>query len=225
VLTPEDHQRIEAAVVEAETGTSGDIFCVLAGEVSSYREVPIAWGAAIALLVPPLVTAIAFRQVIAAISGGGWMAAQASAIEPQLALTLSAYVIAQALLFGITTLVVSIPEVRRRLTPRFLKRHRVRKAAYHHFAAAKAHTQDSETGVVLFIALVDRQVEILADQAIHQKVGEDLWKEAAAAIGEGMKTRDPTRGIVRAIGLCGDGLKAHFPSSGPREAVDKPLDD
>jgi len=58
MLTPEDHRRIEAAVARAEDGTSGDIFCVLAGEVSSYREVPIAWGAAAALLIPPAVMAV-----------------------------------------------------------------------------------------------------------------------------------------------------------------------
>jgi putative membrane protein len=225
VLTPQDHERIEAAVAAAEAGTSGDIFCVLAGEVSSYREVPIAWGAAIALFVPPLVLALAFREVIALVTGGGWTVAQASAVEPQLALTLTAYTVAQVLLFGVTTLVVSIPAVRRRLTPRFLKRHRVKKAAYHHFAAAKAHTRDSDTGIVLFIALVERQVEILADQAIHEKVGEGLWKDAAAAIGAGMKTPDPTSGIVGAIGLCGEALKAHFPSSAPRAAPDRPEDD
>lgn len=225
MLTPQDHERIEAAVAAAEAGTSGDIFCVLAGEVSSYREVPIAWGAAVALLVPPLVLALAFRSVIATVTGGGWTAAQASAIEPQLALTLSAYTVAQVLLFGVTTLLVSIPQVRRRLTPRFLKRHRVKKAAFHHFAAAKAHTRDSDTGIVLFIALVERQVEILADQAIHEKVGEGVWKDAAAAVGAGMKTPDPTSGIVKAIELCGEALKAHFPSSAPRLAPDRPEED
>lgn len=225
MLTVEDHRRIEAAVAEAEAGTSGDIFCVLAGEVSSYREVPLAWGAALALILPPLVMAIAFRSVINTVTGGGWTAAQSGAIEPQLALTLGAYTVAQILLFGATTLLVSIPDVRRRLTPKFLKRHRVKKAAFHHFAAARAHTRDSDTGVVLFIALVERQVEILADRAIHEKAGEKVWRDAAAAIGEGMKSPDPTAGIVKAIALCGDALKASFPAAGPRAAVDRPVDD
>ena len=225
MLTPEDHQRITDAVAEAEAGTRGDIFCVLAGEVSSYRETPLAWGAAIALTVPPLVLAFAFRPVIDAISGGGWTVGHAAAIEPQLALILSAYAIAQILLFGIVTMLVSIPDVRRLLTPAFLKRHRVKKAAFHHFAAAKAHTRDSDTGIVLFIALVDRQVEILADKAIHEKVGDQVWRDAAAAIAEGMKTPDPTSGIVGAIGLCGAALKANFPADGPRAVADKPVDD
>ena len=90
MLTSDDHARIEAAVAEAEAGSSGDIFCVLSGEVSSYREVPIAWGAALALLVPPIVLAFRLRYLLAVFSGG-WTAAQASAVEPQIALVLSGY--------------------------------------------------------------------------------------------------------------------------------------
>lgn len=225
MLTPEDHRRIEAAVAAAEEGTTGDIFCVLAGEVSSYREVPLAWGAAIALIVPPVVMAFGFHGLIVAVVGSDWTAVEASAIEPQLALALSGYAVAQLVLFGVVTLLVSITAVRRRLTPRFLKRHRVKKAAFHHFAAARAHARDSDTGVVIFIALVERQVEILADQAIHAKVGDAVWKRAAAAVAAGMKTPDPTAGIEEAIAICGEALKAHFPSDAPRANPDKPIDD
>jgi putative membrane protein len=223
VLTPDDHARIEAAVAKAETGSSGDIFCVLAGEVSSYREVPIAWGAALALLVPPIVLAFRLRYLLAVLSGG-WTAAQASAVEPQIALVLSGYAVSQIVLFAAVTLIVSWGPIRRRLTPRFLKRHRVRKAAFHHFTAAHTHVRDSETGVLIFVGLVDRQVEILADAAIHTKVGDAVWRKAAAAVQAGMKTPDPTSGIVEAIGLCGAALKAHFPSNQDGRGIDKPME-
>ena len=223
MLTPEDHQRIEAAVASAEDGTSGDIFCVLAGEVSSYREVPIAWGAAVALLVPPAVLAVAFRPVLAAITAGGWSVAEASAVPSEVAFALTGYTIAQLLLFGIVTLLASLTPIRQRLTPRFLKRHRVRKAAFHHFAAAHSHVKESDTGVLIFVALVERQVEILADNAIHTQCGDAVWARAAAAVQEGMKQPDPTAGIERAIAICGEALKAHFPANGPREHLDRPV--
>jgi putative membrane protein len=221
MLTPEDHQRIEAAVGSAEEGASGDIFCVLAGEVSSYREVPIAWGAAVALLIPPAVMAVAFRPVLSAITAGGWTVAQASAVPSEVAFALTGYAIAQLLLFGIVTLLTSLAPIRRLVTPRFLKRHRVKKAAYHHFVAAHTHLTDSETGILIFVALVERQVEVLADAAIHAKVGDAVWARAAAAVQDGMKTPDPTAGIERAIAVCGEALKAHFPQAGGRGAVDR----
>jgi putative membrane protein len=223
MLTPDDHRRIEAAVTSAEDGTSGDIFCVLAGEVSNYREVPIAWGAAAALLVPPAIMAVALAPALTAITGGDWTAAQTSAVHNQVALALSGYAIAQLLLFGIVTLLASLAPIRRLLTPRFLKRHRVKKAAYHHFVAAHSHVRDSETGVLIFVALIERQVEIMADAAIHAKCGDAVWAQAAAAIQQGMKAPDPTAGIEQAIALCGAALKAHFPQAAPRETVDRPV--
>jgi putative membrane protein len=225
MLTPDDHRRIEAAVAKAEAGTGGDIFCVLAGEVSSYREVPIAWGAAIALIVPPLILAVSLGPLLAAITGGGWTAAQASALQSQIAIALTGYAVLQLILFAVTVLIVSLPPVRRALTPRFLKRHRVKRAALHHFVAAHSHAKDSETGVVIFVALVERQVEILADAKIHEKVGEAVWTQAARAVQDGMKAPDPTAGIEAAIAICGEALRAHFPSGAPRAKVDAPIDD
>ncbi|HEY3798313.1 MAG TPA: TPM domain-containing protein [Caulobacteraceae bacterium] len=220
LLTPEDHERITTAVAKAEDGTSGDIFCVLAGEVSSYREVPIAWGAGAALIIPPLVAAL-FLGPLLQLASGGWSAPGAHA---DTVMALTGYAVAQAGVFALVTLLVSWPPIRRRLTPRVLKAHRVKKAAFHHFAAAHTHIQGSETGVLIFVALVERQVQVLADAAIHAKAGDAVWEAAAKAVQAGMREPDPTAGIERAIALCGEALKAHFPSSGPRVA-DKPMDD
>ncbi|HEX3408037.1 MAG TPA: TPM domain-containing protein [Caulobacteraceae bacterium] len=225
MLTPEDHARITAAVAKAEAGTSGDIFCVLAGEVSSYREVPIAWAAAAALLIPPMVLAVGFRPLLDAITAGGWTAAQASAAPGEIAFALTGYAFAQLILFGVVAMIVSLAPVRRALTPRFLKRHRVKKAAFHHFAAAHSHARDSETGVLIFVALVERQVEVLADAAIHAKAGDAVWQEAARAVQAGMRQPDPTAGIEQAIAICGAALKAHFPPAGARSQTHVPMDD
>ena len=223
MLTPEDHERITAAVAKAEEGTSGDIFCVLAGEVSTYREIPIAAGAAAALLVPPIVLAFGLRPLMDAITAGGWTASQASALPAELGSALTGYAIAQLLIFALVAIIVSLAPVRRLMTPRFLKRHRVRKAAFHHFAAAHSHAKDSETGVLIFVALVERQVEVLADAAIHAKAGDAVWRQAADAVQAGMRQPDPTAGIEQAIAICGAALKAHFPSDGARIA-DRPME-
>jgi len=222
MLTPEDEQRITAAVAAAEEGSAGDIFCVLAGEVSSYREIPIAWGAVAALLLPPAVLAVSLQPLIDLINGGGW---EAGSLHRELGLALTAYTVAQICLFGLVAFLTSLAPIRRLVTPRFLKRHRVRKSAFHHFAAAHSHAKDSETGVLIFVALVERQVEILADAAIHAKVGDQVWKDAAAAVQAGMREADPTAGIEKAIAICGAALKTHFPAAGPRAGVDRPVMD
>ena len=45
-LAPDTYQRIAMAIAEAETRTSGEIFCVMAREVSSYPDVSLGWAAA-----------------------------------------------------------------------------------------------------------------------------------------------------------------------------------
>ncbi|MHB8531042.1 MAG: hypothetical protein ACYC8V_16215, partial [Caulobacteraceae bacterium] len=215
MLSTIDRTRIAAAVEKAEAGSSGEIVCALANEVSGYREVPIAWAAAAALGLPPLALAFGVKPLALAIGGSDWMAAQASALPAEISLALWAYATSQIVLFAMVALIVAIPPVRRLLTPRVLKRHRVERAAHHQFAAVSAHAVGSQTGVLIFVALADRQVQILADAAIHARCGERPWREAADAIAQAMKHgADPTAGVVRAVEICGAALREHFPSEG-----------
>jgi putative membrane protein len=220
MLSSLDEDRIAAAVDKAETGTSGEIICVLAGEVSKYREVPLAWAAAVALAIPPIALAFGVHPLAAAADSGLWLSPEAGALESQLALALGLYAILQVALFVATFFVVHIPAVRRRLTPRSLKRHRVAQAAHRQFAAIAAHAEGSDTGVMIFVAVDDRQVQVLAERALHQKADEDAWSRAAQAIGKAMKAgHDPTAGIIEAVEICGAALAAHFPADGPHRQI------
>jgi putative membrane protein len=220
MLNAIDQDRIAEAVAKAEEGTSGEILCVLAGEVSHYPEVALGYAAVAALVIPPVALALGLRPLAMASDAGLWMAAQAGALEGEFGLALGLYAAAQALLFVLVFLVLEIPAVRRALTPVLLKRHRVERAAHQQFAAVGARAGGSETGVLIFVALEDRQVQILADRGIHDKVGDPVWTKAAGAIGSAMKGgHDPTAGIVEAIATCGEALKAHFPETAPHPHV------
>ena len=227
MLTTTDKDRIEAAVTDAEARTRGEIVCALAGEVSRYREVPLAWAAVMALAVPPLVLALGVNPSAGLSLPTDWSAAQASDLQAELFKGLMLYALAQAILFIVTALVVSLPAVRRRLTPASLKRHRVALAAHHHFMAISARAQGSDTGVLIFVALEDRQVQVLADGAIHGKTGEAVWTAAATAVANAMKRgHDPTSGILKAVALCGEALAEHFPATGEHAQVfsNRPMD-
>src|SRR6266700_2967299 len=52
MISQADKERIADAIRAAEAKTSGEIFCVIARHASDYRLVPLAWAAAIALVVP-----------------------------------------------------------------------------------------------------------------------------------------------------------------------------
>jgi putative membrane protein len=214
MLSAIDRDRIEAAIAAAEQGSSGEIVCTLAGEVSSYREVPLVMATFVSLVLTPLALAVGYLPLAHLVSGSLWMPAQASALEGEIALAVGAYATLQAALFGAAFLIASLPPVRRRLTPRSLKAHRVLKVAQQQFAAVSSRAVGSDTGVLIFVALDDHRVEILADAAIHQKCGKATWDDATGAVRGGMKAADPTDGIVRAIEICGAALRQHFPLEG-----------
>jgi putative membrane protein len=217
MLTKSDHTRIADAITEAESKTEGEIFCVLAHEVSRYREVPLLWASVAALAVPPLMVLAGLHRLALADIFSSWTDDSLHMAEGLIVRALSSYAILQAALFLIVALVVSLPKVRRLMTPRFLKRHRVRQLARHHFVASGARLSDAEPHILIYASLLDRQVELVAHDAIHKAVGTSAWNAAVAAVTEGMKQDRPADGFIRAIQICGDALAAHFPSTGPAQ--------
>ena len=215
MLTKDDHARIATAIADAESKSAGEIFCVLTHEVSRYREVPLAWAAIAAFVLPPLFTAAGLNWLAQADLVSTWTDETARATQSVILGALSTYTLLQAAIFVIVALIVAQPAVRRVLTPRFLKRHRVRQVARHHFAASGAKLSHAEPHILIYASLGDRQVELVAHHAIHEAVGEGPWNAAVAAVAEGMKHKRPADGFVRAIGICGEALAAHFPPNGP----------
>ncbi|HTK34674.1 MAG TPA: TPM domain-containing protein [Caulobacteraceae bacterium] len=221
MLNDAELDRIAAAVADAEANTSGEILCVVAAKVSDYRETPLAWAAAAALIAPPAAVVLGLRLDRLADQFSGWTAAHGGApIGP----FLSAYALFQAAVFVLALAVVSVPSVRRALTPRSLKQRRVRKAALAHFAGARPLLAPEKTAVLIFASIEDRQMEIVADAAIDAKVEQSVWDEAVCQALAEIALDGPAAGMATAVALCGAALAAHFPDDGAPDAFpDRPL--
>jgi putative membrane protein len=220
MLSRADHEKIAAAITEAESKTSGEIFCVLAHEVSRYREVPLAWAAIAALVVPPVLVLAGLHRLAMADIFSSWTDDSVRSVEGLILRALSTYTLLQAGIFVCVALIVAQPSIRRLLTPRFLKRHRVRQVARHHFAASGARLSHAEPHILIYASLNDRQVELVAHRSIHDAVGEGPWNAAVAAVTQGMKADKPADGFLRAIEICGAALAMHFPPNGsPRNIL------
>lgn len=216
MLSRADQIRIADAVTVAEERTDGEITCVLAQEVSNYREVPLGWAALAALGLPPLLVLAGLQRLALADIFTSWTDDSVHAVEALILRALSAYSVLQAAIFLVVALVVALPRVRRLLTPGALKRHRVRTVARHHFAASGYKLGHGVPHILIFASLKDRRVELVAHKAIHDTVGQALWDEAVAAVTDGMKSGQSADGFIRAITLCGDAMAKHFPSTGPK---------
>lgn len=80
------------------------------------------------------------------------------------------------------------------------------------------------SGVLIYVQLLDRRVEILADQGIAERVGQAEWdricREMEASFGQGAWRRGVLEAIDRATRL----LSLHFPArrDNPNELDDRP---
>ncbi len=218
-ITQDEQARIGRAIAEAETATSGEIFCVVSRRVSSYDDVALAWAAAAALILPALLIPFGFDGVWP-FGGDGWEAAHDSGLTVGRAL--GGYVVVQAAVFAVVLLLSRIPVVRRWMTPGGLRRARVRRAALQQFLAHGVHVTRERTGVLIFAALDDHQVELIADEGIHARVDQTVWGDAVAALTGELKAGRPVAGFEAAIGLCGQVLARHFPprADNPNELPD-----
>lgn len=211
LLSEQDHQRIRAAVEAAERRTSGEICCVLARECSDYWEVPLAWAAGAAFIFPAAGLMLGLGSELVGKLGGGWVAAHAAAMDVATGQALTAYATIQALLFVLVALVVSIPGVRRLVTPAPLKHERVRRRAQEQFAARGLHLTKGRTGVLIFASLAERRAEVIADVGIASQTTPETWRAVVDALTAGMKSRDPGEGFAAAIAAAAEVLEQHAP--------------
>jgi uncharacterized membrane protein len=93
------------------------------------------------------------------------------------------------------------------------------------FAQHGVWNTEENNGVLLYVLLADRAVEIVADRGIHARVGEQEWRAICAAMerefAQGLHAEGALAG-VRAVSAL---LALHFPANGPRrnEVPDRPL--
>ena len=72
-------------------------------------------------------------------------------------------------------------------------------------------------GVLIFVAPRSQKFAILGDKGIHERCGENFWREVAEQMTAHFKKSEFTEGIVSAIQKTGTLLAEHF----PRRADDK----
>ena len=66
-------------------------------------------------------------------------------------------------------------------------------------------------GVLVYIAPRARTFRIVGDVAVHQKCGDEFWKDVASAMESRFRKGEFTEGVVLGVQLLGDALAQHFP--------------
>jgi uncharacterized membrane protein len=80
-------------------------------------------------------------------------------------------------------------------------------------------------GVLIYLLLADRKVEIVADRGIDPKVGAGGWQKICAAMETDFKAGNFEAGVIKGISAVSLQLAAHFPKhgAGQNELPDAPV--
>ena len=201
MIAESDKTRVTAAIREAESRTSGEIFCIIARQSSDYRLVPIACAAAIALFAPlPLIYLTR--------------------------LPVSLVYVSQLAVFLTVALALSHPRLRFHIVPRRAGHDCAHAEAMRQFFIQGLDKTEHRTGVLIFASAGERYAEIVADAGINEKVSSAVWDDAVNALVTAIKAGRPADGFVGAIEQCGAVLAAHFPPGALKreELLDKLLE-
>jgi putative membrane protein len=187
-----DLDRISEAIQEAEAKTAGEIYVVVSRTSDDFRLVPVLWAALAAILLP-------------------WPLFLLTDLPISIILT------AQAVLFVALAAALSHARLRPFLIPPVMIAEASRRKAQSLFMAHGVHLTESRTGVLVYVAVTERRVEILADAAIHDRVGQDPWDQLARDISVAARRGDLPGGIVGAVRRAGSILALHFPRAAKDE--------
>jgi uncharacterized membrane protein len=79
------------------------------------------------------------------------------------------------------------------------------------FYLLKMDNTKNNNGVLIYVAILDRQFAIYGDKGINKVVPDDFWDETRDILQSHFKQEAFTEGLVKGIRKAGNALKAHFP--------------
>ena len=188
LLSEAEKTKVSDAIKAVERNTSGELVTVIAPACDDYFFIPTLWAALIALAVPGAV-----------LLGNMWVDYA------------WLYSIQVVVFFALAAL-FRIPMIKMRLVPKAIQRQRAGRVALEQFFSQNLHHTRDRTGILIFVAVAENTVEIIADKGINDVVPADAWEKIVADFVSSVKQEKYAEGFITAIDQCGQILQKHFPA-------------
>lgn len=184
-----DRDAIAAATTAAERDTAGELVVYVVERCDPYPE--IAWKAA---LIGGALGAACSAVVVKIL--GGWGAPDDWWV-----------------LIGVQLGVLAgwlgsrVDGIARRLIGDAALSSRVHGRAAEAFVNEQVFATSGRTGILLFVALFEHRVLVLADEGIRQRVAANAWDDIAAGIAAGIQAGEPAAALNDAVARCASLLR------------------
>jgi len=181
-------EAIRQAVADAESRTSGEIATMVVDESDRYMEAENLGGVLVAGVVAAAI-AIPFHHV-----------------------TIWSYIPLVCLLFfPVRFLLRRYPRLKLSFVGTRRQAEAVRLRAVAAFYEKGMHRTTEETGILIFISLLERKVWILGDRGIDLKISPESWQALARQLAAGLRSGEAKEALCQVIDACGTELARHFP--------------
>lgn len=182
-------ERIVAAVAQAEKSTSGEIVVAIVRASDEYGAAGWRLGMLLAVV--------------------GFLAL--ALFAPPLPLT--SYLMAQVLAVAAGHLGARIDALRRLLVSETAMEEAAERRAAAAFAQLDLANTQRRTGILIFVAMLEHRVVVLADRGIDAALGQhECWSEVVDLTLAGIARGAAVDGIVAAVRRCGEVLAAVLPA-------------
>jgi uncharacterized membrane protein len=100
-----------------------------------------------------------------------------------------------------------------------------RQRAIEVFSQLRLWDTEQNNGVLIYLLLADRDVEIVVDRGVDNKLGKQTWKAICHDMETSFRQGEFEQGIVEGIRCVSQHLAAHYPNAGEKvnELSDKPV--
>lgn len=217
-ISEQDRERIAAAVAKAEAASDGEIVTIVAPRSDSYHDVGLHYAVLAMLLVPAGTLVVPQSWIdwwLSLLFGwgaeGGWRLLMLLVLGKMI------------FLFLVVRYALAWMPLRMAVTPKGTKSRRVRRRAVELFNATCAQRTKGRTGILLYLSMLERRAEIVADNAIHSRTEPEVWGDAMAVLLAEIKAGRPGEGMAQAVEKMGEVLAECLPpqATNPNELPDR----
>jgi putative membrane protein len=226
-FSEEEKEKINKAVKAAESNTSGEIATMVVKASDSYREAETL-GAILTAGLLSFIVEVLLEYYAVTIGNNDWNSLRFSSMEFLLyGGSIWTFIPMVFVLFlPVRYLFKIYPNLKLPFAGKKRIEEAVRERAVRAFFEKRLYKTRDETGVLIFISLLERKVWILGDKGVDKKISHSVWQGLVKEITRGIREEKSCEALCSVICLIGTELERHFPrrSDDVNELSDELLD-
>lgn len=193
-LTDEDVKKISEAVHQAEETTTGEIVPVIVRRSSAIRHIPLTL--TLILLVILFFIEFPFKDLLF--------------VSPWIYL----WPVFAVLFYLLALVLTKHKTIQRIFVPDADEHDQAFQRAQLEFYLNRVSDTQKETGILIFVSVMERKAFILADRGVSEKIAPAVWQELVHELSQKLHKGEWSQGFQDCIRQCGQILTTHFPIQG-----------